>query len=141
VVCWGENDVGQLLSATDAEWVATGGRTTCILSSGGELVCEGEFSTEDAGAAIVLPPQANLLDVSIGSAHVCVLTSNEEVKCWQGGFAEDAVGQAEAPEGRFIAISAGGNHTCAVAPDGNITCWGSDADGQASPPNGLKVRL
>jgi alpha-tubulin suppressor-like RCC1 family protein len=39
------------------------------------------------------------------------------------------------PAGRYTAISGGDRHTCAINLTGALVCWGSDALGQASPPD------
>ena len=70
--------------------------------------------------------------VSAGNAHTCALRADGTITCW----GSDALGQADAPVGRFSAVSAGGNHTCGLRIDNTIACWGHDAFGQADAPVG-----
>ena len=85
------------------------------------------------------------VDVSVGDAHACAITSGGAVKCW-GGFNLGLQGlgcwvngsevssaipvDVTGLTGGVIALAAGANHTCALKNDGTVMCWGDNSQGQ-----------
>jgi alpha-tubulin suppressor-like RCC1 family protein len=111
VVCWGNNDFGQLGSGTMSTWTT---RTP----------------VKDITGAI---------DLGSGVAHSCAATSSGVVRCWgdnaanQTGHAQGKLHRVPVPAAGISnvrEVAPGGNHTCARRHDGRVVCWGSDEDGQ-----------
>lgn len=72
-----------------------------------------------------------LAQISVGGSHMCGLKNNGEIHC----KGSNALGQLEAPPGRFVAISAAWHHTCALRESGDVLCWGSTvSDGLLTIP-------
>ena len=81
----------------------------------------------------------DVLELSVGSAHVCALTTKHEVVCW----GDNAAGQLGiGRDGRaapsnlarphvvgglppIAHVAAGTMHTCAIDREGAVLCWGS----------------
>ena len=113
VMCWGENDRGQLGDGT------TINRDTPVapmgLSSGVEAI-------------------------SAGNDYTCALTTEGRVTCWGtngiGELGNDTTGDHPKPVdvsilgSQILTISAGSSHTCAVTREGSAICWGWNASGQ-----------
>ncbi|HET9934548.1 MAG TPA: hypothetical protein VFQ35_27780 [Polyangiaceae bacterium] len=136
VVCWGNNDAGQL-GVGDA--VSRGRQPEGI---------EAELSEVELGSG------AFALAVSAGARHTCVLLAQGAVKCWgSNAFGALGLGRAELNRGvmpsdlgdalltvdlgsrqsgaRAVSgLSAGLDFTCAVLEDEAIKCWGLNAHGQ-----------
>jgi alpha-tubulin suppressor-like RCC1 family protein len=119
VQCWGDNDDGQLGSATDL----------------------GSFSPAPLSVGIT-----GATAIAAGYQHTCALLSTGAVSCW-GDNSEGQLGGVQttlsdapvavlAPGGGsnlagVSAIGAGpGYSTCAVLSGGAVDCWGSNAQGQ-----------
>ena len=122
VLCWGQNNGGQLglgngvtpVAAADSSPINLGGSATAISS---------------------------------GRMHTCALLSTGAVKCWgynnygQLGLGDtENVGDNEAPAavgtvnlgaGRTAtAIASGYEHSCAILDNGALRCWGRNDSGQ-----------
>ncbi len=106
VVCWGDNDDGQLGngggadSSTPVETgifdgviVAAGVSHSCAVLSNGELACWGLNTNGQLGDGgtgphaspnIVTRPigMASVIDVAVGEKHTCALTTDATVWCW-----------------------------------------------------------
>jgi alpha-tubulin suppressor-like RCC1 family protein len=125
VQCWGDNDDGQLGSATDL----------------------GSFSPAPLSVGIT-----GVTALAAGYQHTCALLSTGAVSCW-GDNSEGQLGGAQAgssdapvavlsPDGGsnlagVSAIGAGpGYSTCAVLSGGVVECWGSNAQGQLGAATG-----
>jgi len=127
VYCWGDYSAGQtgdtlfddigtapdaphrLLGAgattLTATAVAAGGRTTCLLTSSGDVQCFGANLDGQLG----LPP-----DTADDAGNAPPHTSPEAI-----------AGLADA-----TAIAVGGDHVCAIASCGQVYCWGANDSGQ-----------
>lgn len=77
--------------------------------------------------------------ISVGSAHVCGITSDGFVYCWgrgdfgqlgSGKFTNSSVPVKVAGISRAVAVAAGEKHTCAVLEDRTVKCWGANYNGQ-----------
>lgn len=86
------------------------------------------------------PPLQNILQVSAGSGHTCVRTTEGAVKCWGANrhgqlgdgttVTQDTAVAVHGLPGSVAVIAAGGGHTCAVTTAGGVLCWGANASGQ-----------
>lgn len=128
VRCWGRNGFGQL------------GNGALQNSATPVEVCEPGTSTPDEAGGAPCEPLSDVLALSAGGSHACVVVSSGSVLCWGinqdgelgdgsleasnvpvivGGLAEDA-----------IAVTSGSFHTCALLASGAMQCWGFNASGQ-----------
>ncbi|MDD9946232.1 MAG: hypothetical protein OXU20_34630 [Myxococcales bacterium] len=171
--CWGHNAYGQLgHDDTDdrtrparvgqhEDWsdVACGGWSCCGVRAGGSLYCwganlEGKPGQDDApGSPDVLAPAAvagvrEVVHVSNGQGHVCVIDTDGDLYCW-GRNSEGQTGtgpteeqprtpvrvQPSAPPATgWASVSAGQHHSCAVTDEGALYCWGDNHDGETGIP-------
>ena len=163
VECWGANNAAQLGNRTrlvsttptplsglldPALVLAAGDRHTCALTTIGEVRCWGandagqlgDGSLLDRGRAVGASGlRDGLVRITAGENHTCVLSADNEVRCW-GKNASGQIGdgtfvprrRAVPLKGRVNAaeISAGGRHTCAVTTAGEVECWGANDWGQ-----------
>ena len=112
VLCWGNNDDGQLGSNT------TTSRSTPVAVSG----------------------LGSVVAIAAGGFHTCAITSSGGVKCWgqnfRGQLGDNSTVDSRTPvavsglANGVKAISAGLAHTCALTTVGGALCWGSNASGQ-----------
>ena len=125
-----------------AQDVQVGGRTNnfaCVLLNDGSVRCGGSRNRDgSATPPDDLGPGRNLgpvVQLSVGSAHSCVLTVSGEVRCW--GL--NRYGQATPPDdlGPVAQIGAGGSHSCALTVAGGVRCWGRNDGGFSTPPDDL----
>ncbi|HET9707581.1 MAG TPA: hypothetical protein VFP39_04700 [Gemmatimonadales bacterium] len=113
VLCWGNNDNGQL---------------------GVAVPLNGHWYPRRAAVPVTL------VSLTAGGAHTCGLTAAGAAWCWgsnaNGQLGNGTIGgmnsvAAPVTGGRtFVALSAGGSHTCGVTAAGAIYCWGANASGQ-----------
>jgi alpha-tubulin suppressor-like RCC1 family protein len=112
ILCWGDNKLGQLGSASRAAYSATPVR-----------------ALGDASA----------MQVSAGASYSCAVTARGDVACW-GTSDAGVVGASSAnaretvirsPDGDpFVRVTAGGTHSCALTSTGTAYCWGRDIGGR-----------
>jgi alpha-tubulin suppressor-like RCC1 family protein len=123
VRCWGSGGEGRLgygntIAIGDDELPSTVG----VVSSGGDVVA-----------------------VSCGGAHTCVLLATRRVRCWgsnnngQLGLGHrNNIGDNELPstspevalDEDVIAVEAGNEHTCVLLGTREVRCWGSSNSGR-----------
>jgi alpha-tubulin suppressor-like RCC1 family protein len=113
VVCWGDNQYGQLgdgttttrtvsavvSSLTDAVTLTTGGNHTCAVKKDGSVVCWGRNIEGELGNGSITTTQ-------VTPTLVIGLTDT------------------------LVQLSAGYYHTCAVGKAGGMVCWGRNSEGQ-----------
>jgi alpha-tubulin suppressor-like RCC1 family protein len=112
VVCWGNNNSGQLGDGTTATNVAPTAVT----------------GLTDAVA------------INAGDVHVCVLKASGAVVCWgdnrKGQIGDGTTGNIRTTTvvisglGDVVALSGGLLHTCALKANGSVACWGFNGSGE-----------
>jgi alpha-tubulin suppressor-like RCC1 family protein len=169
--CWGRGSSGQLgpghlldtafpvqvplpSGDSDATEVTAGDAHTCVLVSGGQILCFGDNSTGQLGdgtttsrptpAIVALasgPAPPRVASVTAGGGHTCAIDVNGQAWCWgrgdHGQIGDGAMDDHLLPTPIALengaparSISAGGMHTCAVDQDGRVFCWGDNNRGQ-----------
>lgn len=113
VLCWGNNDNGQL---------------------GVAVPLNGHWYPRRAAVP------ATLVSLTAGWAHTCGLTAAGAAWCWgsnsNGQLGNGSIGGTNSVAAPvtgglvFVALSAGGSYTCGVTTPGAIYCWGANASGQ-----------
>jgi alpha-tubulin suppressor-like RCC1 family protein len=132
--CWGENTSGQLgIGALEAP----------------ESCFTGDNSVPCSTRPIRVKRGLRFDHVSVGTAHVCGVTTDHLAYCW-GANAAGNLGQKPdfrpelCPDGgacstrpirvagrlAFVEVDAGGAHTCGVTTGGIAYCWGANSIGQ-----------
>jgi alpha-tubulin suppressor-like RCC1 family protein len=162
VTCWGNNGGGQLgsegasqvIPRTIPGWfgvvaLSAGSFHTCALQQAGTVACWGNNYDRQLGAGtaadmsvspVTLPDLTNLVAVSAGYRHTCVMARSGSAACW-GSNSAGQLGNAGASDPspspvavsgltNALALSAGGAHTCALTVDGAVLCWGRNQSGQ-----------
>jgi alpha-tubulin suppressor-like RCC1 family protein len=172
VKCWGANlgDPANGTSTTPVDvtglsnviGLSAGSAHVCALTDAGGVKCWGWNGNGQLGNSTVTNSQVpvdvtglagGVIDLALGSAHSCGLTSVGGVKCWgwnyrgelgnnsiPGGGASDYSNVPVAVSGLasgVVHLVAGGERTCALTSAGGVKCWGSNSagllDGSASP--------
>lgn len=163
VKCWGKNEFGQLGNQStmnsavpidvyelsiSVRSVNAGENHTCALMNDGWVKCWGrnnvgqlgDDSQTDRLRPVALSNMSNNVSaISVGGTHSCLLTNDENVKCWgnnnygqlgDGTFENREVARDIYPlQTRVRAITAGDTHTCALLTSG-LKCWGRNHLGQ-----------
>ncbi|GAA3598397.1 hypothetical protein GCM10022198_23320 [Klugiella xanthotipulae] len=124
VMCWGNNDNGQLGQGTIGGFSAT----------------PVEVQTTADNPASALPATAALLEVAVGGDTACVSTLRD-VYCWGrnlGGIVTTTdtsphplpVRVSGTPAGNLSSLTVGYSHACALFTNFGALCWGSNLNGQ-----------
>lgn len=163
VQCWGANASGQLGDGTTIDAptavnvvglssgvvaIAAGYEETCAVTATGGVKCWGrnEFgqlgdgtTTSRSTPVDVSGLSAGVSSVTVGSGHVCVLTSAGGVKCWGqnswGQLGDGTTTHRGTPVdvnglmSGVAAVSAGGAHSCALTTASGVKCWGGNFQG------------
>ena len=114
VMCWGDNESGQL----------------------------GDGTTTSRSVPVAVNGLSHVTALTAGDEHTCALLESGIVRCWGGNeLGQLGTGDAapissatpltvSAPLSNVVALSAGYHHTCAVLGSGGVMCWGENAYGQ-----------
>ena len=174
VKCWGRGREGQLGDGSAADSpvpvgvvrlssnaiaVATGGSSTCALTTAGAVKCwgwnhHGELG-DDSTAASPVPMEVVGLSACVSAVstgmHTCALTAGGAAKCWglnsNGELGINSYTDSHVPvdvaglSSGVLGISVGGVHTCAVADFGAVKCWGWRTSGQLGNGYGTETGL
>ncbi|HEY3381090.1 MAG TPA: IPT/TIG domain-containing protein [Vicinamibacterales bacterium] len=163
VKCWGYNSYGQVGDgtttsrsvATDVSGaasgfsvVASGGLSTCAITTGGGLKCWGYNNYGQLGDTTTFQrtspvPVSGLvsgvISVSLGSNHTCATLTGGALKCWgsnsSGQIGDGTTTTRSTPTtvsglSSVAVVAAGDVHSCAATTDGRLHCWGGDGLGQ-----------
>jgi len=149
VLCWGENDDGQLGDRTraasaepaptvppidDARAIAASVVRTCALRANGSLTCWGGSGATDGPVA--MGGFVDAVEVALGDDFVCARRREGEVACFGGRFGAHAFGpelalaHREQPPPTIAALSparaigARNDQLCALRRDGVVACTG-----------------
>ena len=160
VKCWGYNPTGQLGDGTttgsqspvdvtglsSVTKISAGGETTCAVLSNGGARCWGANTYGSLGngsgsgnssVPVTVSSMTTAVEISVGSAHACVVLSSGQVQCWGyntngqvGGTGNKFSPTNVSGSGLAFKIAAGDKHTCAVLRTGGAQCWGYNNSGQ-----------
>jgi alpha-tubulin suppressor-like RCC1 family protein len=163
VHCWGAqrritlasadvpfSDPVQITGVSSAVAVSVGRLSACALRSDGKVLCWGDnFSlqlgreprTLDTLPAAEVPNLSDVVQIAVGSFHVCAVTVRSSVLCWGGNsssqLAQEGVAMSatpvQVPGVSALSLSAAAFHTCALRNNGTVACWGGNDSGQAHP--------
>jgi alpha-tubulin suppressor-like RCC1 family protein len=131
VSCWGADASGELI-APAADPCGNPLATTCLFHP-----------------TVSIPSSANVADVALGRAHLCVLETNGNVSCagdTSKGQLGDGSTQPRATLGpvpgiaNAKAIAAGGDTTCVLLADATMRCWGDDGRAQCGDGGAVGTR-
>jgi hypothetical protein len=159
VVCWGNNDWGELGDGTfssslvpvavtglsDAVSVIAGGSDySCALRRTGEVACWGDNfsgqlgngSTDKSPEPVAVLGLSDVVSLAGGSDFVCAVRKTGEVACWGDigvGAPDDyrlVVPTTVPGVSDAVSVAAGYWHACAVRAGGAVVCWGYEGYGQ-----------
>jgi alpha-tubulin suppressor-like RCC1 family protein len=124
-------------ATTDASGIATVGNWSLGSTGGNQITAT---ASAVPGQSITFTATGVLFDsLTVGSTHVCALSSARETFCWgQGRFGSLGFGSNPNFDGpvpmaeglSFVSISAGAYHTCGLTSAGAAYCWGWNSSGQ-----------
>jgi alpha-tubulin suppressor-like RCC1 family protein len=129
--------------------IAAGRVHSCAILTTGEVKCWGQNVYGQLGDGTNISHSTpisvtglsnNIIAISAGRQHTCVLTSLGEVLCWgrnyKGQLGNGTTINSNVPvkvdflNKTILSISAGYDHTCAVSSDGEAFCWGANGSGR-----------
>lgn len=122
--CWGHNGFGQLGN----------GESPLIPLENSPVV--GGVELSDWGMTEVSELQGDILAITAGAYHTCVLTRAGGVKCWgQNAYGQLGDGttidrnrpvDVQGLISGVAAVTAGAAHTCVLMDSGGVKCWGQN---------------
>lgn len=164
--CWGGNQKGQLGYGDQlshgapstlgfiaiggvARTVRAGRTSTCVLLDDGRVKCwgandHGQLGSNQAPSTVVTVPSTSsvmtgVAELSLSDEHVCVVTTQQAVRCWGNGangrLGYGATTDLKQPGASVVLggtaqhVAAGYTHTCAILTSGKVKCWGHGAEG------------
>ena len=121
--------------------IATGGGTTCALTTTGAVKCWGGASfgslgngsnTDSNKPVDVIGLSNGVSDINTRNGVTCAITTAGAVKCWGGLPFETLYEPVEVTSlsSGVKAISVNGDHGCALTNIGAVKCWGVNEYGQ-----------
>lgn len=164
--CWGVNVSGQLGDGSTTSRgvpsatvgvlggvaigpgaMAPGSDHTCMVATGGSVVCSGDDTNGALGnggnaGTMVYVSSGETIDavaVAAGVGVSCALVSDGSVDCWGfGGHGELGTGSLAATNSPApvpgvadaAGLAVGLDHVCAVTTSGGVFCWGDNSSGQ-----------
>ncbi|MDC0669217.1 DUF4215 domain-containing protein [Nannocystis radixulma] len=151
--------------------VYAGELNSCVLVTGGRVKCWGRNGSGQLGLGdtanrgdepgemganlpyVDLGPGLEVVDLALGSSHVCALFAGGSIKCW-GSNSYGQLGQGDTADrgdqpgemgaalpfvdvgaDDVVDLSAGGSFTCALRSDGRLKCWGWNSNGELGQGN------
>ncbi len=155
VYCWGQNTLGQLGDGSlmdrfnpvpvaslpgPAASIDASPTYTCAILRNGQVECWGQltFLPEGQNQEVHTSPQTfpnlsgNIKKLAAGDNHLCVLTTDQEVKCEGISFPTETtlfsrpvavLGQLQ---GHILDILAETDFTCVLSDQGKVYCWGDN---------------
>lgn len=134
---------------TDTAAIGVGIQHNCVLSMSGGVQCWGDgangvlgrgSNTDSWSPVPVTGLTAGVIQISVGTAHSCAVTSGNGLKCWGNGsygrLGDGTTSQRSTPVEVFpsgsgvIAVSLGDVSSCALFSGGSVKCWGRNSSGQ-----------
>ena len=168
VMCWGDNDFGQLgvgttdgvdgptpLGFTRVRKIALGNFHSCALDADGFVFCWGANYSGQVGdrsneqRATRELAMVDAVDVAAGTNHSCAVSDDGRVFCWGfnlfgqlgDGTTEDRNRPTLVPGiSDAEKVVAGDSHTCALLRGGVVRCWGSNRRGALGDGSGEDSR-
>jgi alpha-tubulin suppressor-like RCC1 family protein len=125
VVCWGNNEDGQL----------------------------GDGSINDSLTPVPVTGISDIAEVSLGTSSSCALTTAGALFCWgsnvEGQIGDDRACGMRCPLPQPVSgsasgvaqVSVGGLHACALTDGGAVLCWGFNFDGQVGDGTEDNIRI
>jgi len=162
----GDPNPGPVGNVTNAVQVSAGEGHACAVTQGGQLFCWGDNTYGQLGrsltggssnnpAAVSLPNNKTVKQVSCSNNDTCAVANDGTVYCWGrnlsgqiGWNAADAAAfnqnianapvQVQGLSGKALQVGTGGTNTanqntstgyaCALIEGGSVQCWGSNSD-------------
>jgi alpha-tubulin suppressor-like RCC1 family protein len=144
VLCWGNNNVGQLGNGTivssntlglvfgvsDAVALAAGKGHTCALQASGGVLCWGHNGYSQLGKSssvyvsttpVVVEGISNAITVAAGEDHSCALKAGGSVRCW-GWNDHGQLGNGSTVSSYLVVPVNGLSDVVALAAGGSHTC-------------------
>jgi alpha-tubulin suppressor-like RCC1 family protein len=161
VKCWGQNAHGEVGDGTTVDRLTpvdvadlenvesiSAGPVTCAVLTSGSLNCWGRNYTGQLGDGTEIGERlrpasvsglSNVVSVSVGDNHSCVVLADTSVKCWgSNGYGQLGDGSnvdrltpvTVSGLTNVVSLAMGNSHSCAMLADGSAKCWGSNNNGQ-----------
>jgi hypothetical protein len=111
VVCWGDDDSGQL----------------------------GDGRNNSSPVPVTVTGLSDAVSVAAGTNHTCAVRATGEVVCWGAGYngqlGDGGLESSNVPVtvtglSDAVSVATGTYHTCAVRRTGEVVCWGTGQSGQ-----------
>jgi alpha-tubulin suppressor-like RCC1 family protein len=118
--------------------VLTGGGLSCWGYNGTGALGNGGINGGACGDAPVTALVTNVVQVSAGAGHTCVVTTAGAVECvgenddgeLGNGSLTNSTSWVTPISSGAIGVACGGYHTCALMAVGPPQCWGYNSNGQ-----------